>query len=115
MLGMTKIEALIRPWKFEDVRDALIEVGVDGITVSEVISFARSEEHTTLFRGQEIRHSFQNKIKLEIVLLDDMVERVVQAISVAAHTGEIGDGSITVSTIFDAIRIRNGNQGIAAL
>jgi nitrogen regulatory protein PII len=115
MQGMTKVEALIRPWKFEDVRDALLEVGVEGITVSEVVSFARKEEHTSLFRGQEIRHPYQNKIKLELVLLDDMVERVVQAIATAAHTGEIGDGNIILSPIFDAVRIRNGNQGIAAL
>ena len=115
MRTMTKVEALIRPWKLDAVRDALVDIGVEGVTITEVVSYARLEEHTTLFRGQEIRQDFQNKVKLELVLLDDMVEPVIQAITAAAHTGEIGDGSIIVSAIYDAVRIRNGNQGIAAL
>ncbi len=112
---MTKVEAFIRPWKLEDVRDALVDLGIQGITLTEVISFAPEEEHTTVFRGQQVRNTFQSKFKLEIVLLDDMVERVVQAITTAAQTGAIGDGSIILSPICNAVRIRNGNQGIAAL
>jgi nitrogen regulatory protein P-II 1 len=115
MQGMTKIEALIPQWKLEPVRDSLLEAGVEAITLTEVVSYSRHEPATLHFRGQRLRHPFQSKFKLEIVLLDDMVERVVQAISAATRNGEAADGSIVLSRILDAVRIRNGNQGVAAL
>ncbi|MGE0405939.1 MAG: P-II family nitrogen regulator [Candidatus Korobacteraceae bacterium] len=112
---MTKVEAIIRPWKFEEVKEALVQAGVEGITVSEVVRYGRNEEYITTFRGQSFRQELQSGIKLELVLLDDMVEAVVEAITTAARTGEIGDGAIFLSAISHAVRIRNGNQGVAAL
>jgi nitrogen regulatory protein P-II 1 len=112
---MIKIEALIRPWKLDPVKEALIDMGVEGVTVTEVAGHNRQEEEASVFRGKEYRRTLIPKIKLEVVVLDDQVEEAVEAIAKAARTGEIGDGQIFVIPIQDAFRIRNGNQGIAAL
>ncbi len=112
---MKKIEAIIKPFKLEEVKDALSGVGVQGITVSEVKGFGRQKGHKELYRGAEYVVEFVPKIKLEIVISDDKTEEVVQAIVKAASTGRIGDGKIFVSTIDDAIRIRTGEFGDIAI
>lgn len=112
---MKKVEAIIKPFKLEEVKDALSGVGVQGITVSEVKGFGRQKGHKELYRGAEYVVEFVPKIKLEIVISDDKTEEVVQAIVKAASTGRIGDGKIFVSTIDDAIRIRTGEFGDIAI
>ena len=112
---MKKIEAIIKPFKVDDVKDALHEVGVSGITLSEARGFGRQKGHTELYRGAEYVIDFVPKMKLEVVVEDNMVERAVEAIVNAAHTGRIGDGKIFVSRIDDAIRIRTGERGDAAV
>jgi nitrogen regulatory protein P-II 1 len=110
-----KIEAIIKPFKLDDVKDALHEVGVSGITVSEVKGFGRQKGHTELYRGAEYVVDFLPKVKIEIVISDDLVEKAIDAIRRAAQTGRIGDGKIFVSNIEEAIRIRTGESGLDAI
>jgi len=112
---MKKIEAVIKPFKLDEVKDALHEIGLKGITVTEAKGFGRQKGHTELYRGAEYVVDFLPKVKIEIVLEDNMLERAVEAIRQAAHTGRIGDGKIFVSTIEEAIRIRTGETGAEAV
>ena len=112
---MKLIKAIIKPFKLDDVREALSEVGVQGITVSEVKGFGRQKGHTELYRGAEYRVDFLPKVKLETVVSDDDVENVVNAIRESANTGKIGDGKIFVIPIERAVRIRTGETGDEAL
>ena len=112
---MKKIEAIIKPFKLDEVKEALSRVGVDGLTVSEVKGFGRQKGHTELYRGAEYVVDFLPKIKLEIVVTADMVEKVVEAIVGAANTGKIGDGKIFVLPLEEAIRIRTGERGSEAV
>ena len=108
---MKKIEAIIKPFKLDEVKDALHEVGVSGITVTEAKGFGRQKGHTELYRGAEYVVDFLPKVKLEIVVPDTLAEQVTEAIANAAKTGRIGDGKIFVSDIGTAIRIRTGETG----
>lgn len=112
---MKKIEAIIKPFKMDDVREALAEVGISGMTVTEVKGFGRQKGHTELYRGAEYQVDFLPKIKVELVLADDMVEKAVEAIESSAKTGKIGDGKIFVYSVENAIRIRTGEQNDEAL
>lgn len=112
---MKKIEAIIKPFKLDEVKDALHEVGVSGITVTEAKGFGRQKGHTELYRGAEYIVDFLPKVKLEVVVPDQLAEQVVEAITGAARTGRIGDGKIFVSDITTAVRIRTGEQDDAAL
>ncbi len=108
---MKKIEAVIKPFKLDEVKDALHEVGLQGITVLEAKGFGRQKGHTELYRGAEYVVDFLPKVKIEIICDDDLVERAVEAIINAARTGRIGDGKIFVSTIDEVVRIRTGERG----
>ena len=108
---MKKIEAIIKPFKLDEVKDALHEVGLQGITVVEAKGFGRQKGHTELYRGAEYVVDFLPKVKIEVVCEDDVLERAVEAITNAARTGRIGDGKIFVTTIEDAVRIRTGERG----
>jgi nitrogen regulatory protein P-II 1 len=108
---MKKIEAYIKPFKLDEVKEALMEIGVGGMTVTEVKGFGRQKGHTELYRGSEYKVDFLPKIKIEVVIKDGDVERVVDAIVAAARTGQIGDGKIFVTDVGDAIRIRTGESG----
>ncbi len=108
---MKKIEAIIKPFKLDEVKEALQEVGIQGITVTEAKGFGRQKGHTELYRGAEYVVDFLPKVKLEVVLEDTLVERAVEAIEQAARTGRIGDGKIFVSEIEEALRIRTGERG----
>ena len=112
---MKKIEAIIKPFKLDEVKDALQEIDVQGNTVSEVKGYGRQKGHTELYRGAEYVVDFVPKIKLETVVEDERVEQVIEAIVQTAHTGKIGDGKIFVSPIDDAIRIRTGERGEDAI
>ncbi len=112
---MKKIEAIIRPFKLEDVKEALSALGVDGMTVSEVKGFGRQKGHTEIYRGSEYTSDFLPKIRVEIVLPDNQVSQAVKVIIESARTGKIGDGKIFVSTIDDAIRIRTGEVDESAV
>ena len=112
---MKKIEAIIKPFKLEEVKDALGEAGIEGMTVTEVKGFGRQKGHTELYRGAEYVVDFLPKVKVEIVLPDEMVEKAVDAIRKAAQTGRIGDGKIFVSNIEEAVRIRTGETGLDAI
>ena len=112
---MRKIEAIIKPFKLEEVKEALHEVGIQGITVTEAKGFGRQKGHTELYRGAEYVVDFLPKVKVEVVMEDAMVERAVEAIQQAAHTGRIGDGKIFVSTVEEAIRIRTSETGADAI
>jgi nitrogen regulatory protein PII len=112
---MKKIEAIIKPFKLEEVKDALAEVGIEGLTVVEVKGFGRQKGHTEIYRGSEYTVDFLPKIKLEIVLADSLVEQAVAAVIKAAKTGKIGDGKIFVSPIEQAIRIRTEEKGEQAV
>jgi nitrogen regulatory protein P-II 1 len=112
---MTKIEAVIQPSRLEEVKDALMEVGVDGMTILEVRGHGRQKGHTEFYRGREYTVDLLPKIKIETVLADDLVDKAVQAIINAARTGKIGDGKIFLSRVDEAIRIRNEERGVAAL
>jgi nitrogen regulatory protein P-II 1 len=112
---MTKVEAIIQPSRFEAVKDALIEIGVDGMTVFEVRGHGRQKGHTESYRGREYSVDLLPKIKVEIVLDDSVVERAVETILQTASTGKIGDGKIFLSKIDEAIRIRNQERGVTAL
>ena len=108
---MKKIEAIIKPFKLDEVKESLHEVGIKGITVIEAKGFGRQTGHTELYRGAEYVVDFLPKVKVEVVLDDTLVERAVEAIQQAAHTGRIGDGKIFVSSVDEAIRIRTGERG----
>jgi nitrogen regulatory protein P-II 1 len=110
-----KIEAIIKPFKLDDVKDALHEVGVSGITVTEVKGFGRQKGHTELYRGAEYVVDFLPKVKVEVVVEDNLAENVIDAIEGAARTGRIGDGKIFVSDIGQVIRIRTGDRGSDAI
>jgi nitrogen regulatory protein PII len=112
---MKKIEAIIKPFKLEEVKDALSELGIEGMTVSEVKGFGRQKGHTEIYRGSEYTVDFLPKIKLEVVAPDERVDAAVQAIVKAAKTGKIGDGKVFVSSIEDAIRIRTDERGDKAV
>ena len=112
---MKKIEAIIKPFKLDEVKDALNQIGLKGITVLEAKGFGRQKGHTELYRGAEYVVDFLPKVKLELIIEDEMVEEAVEAIRGAAHTGRIGDGKIFVSPINEAIRIRTGERGDAAV
>ena len=112
---MKKIETIIKPFKLDDVKEALHEVGVKGLTVLEAKGFGRQKGHTELYRGAEYVVDFLPKVKIEVVLDDSILERAVEAIKNAAHTGRIGDGKIFISTIDEAIRIRTGETGSEAV
>ena len=112
---MKKIEAVIQPHKLDEVKDALVAIGVDGITVSEVRGHGRQKGHTEHYRGQEYKVDLLPKMKLEMVVPADRAQDVVNTLCTAARTGKVGDGKIFVSDITDAIRIRNGDRGEAAL
>ena len=112
---MKKIEAIIKPFKLDEVKEALQEVGLQGITVIEAKGFGRQKGHTELYRGAEYVVDFLPKVKVEVVLEDNLVERAVEAIQQAARTGRIGDGKIFVSTVDEAIRIRTGERGPEAV
>ena len=112
---MKKIEAIIKPFKLDEVKEALQAVGLQGITVVEAKGFGRQKGHTELYRGAEYVVDFLPKVKLEVVLGDDMVPAAIEAIRTAAETGKIGDGKIFVSSIEEAIRIRTGETGADAV
>ena len=112
---MKKIEAIIKPFKLDDVREALSDIGVNGLTVTEVKGFGRQKGHTELYRGAEYVVDFLPKIKLELVVADAVVETAVDAIIKPAHTGKIGDGKIFVSSVDQVIRIRTGETGESAV
>ena len=108
---MKKIEAIIKPFKLDEVKDALSQIGIKGNTVTEVKGFGRQKGHTELYRGAEYVVDFLPKIKLEVVINDDMVEKVIQTIVNTARTGRIGDGKIFVTNVDDVVRIRTGERG----
>jgi nitrogen regulatory protein P-II 1 len=112
---MKKIEAIIKPFKLDEVKDALHEVGLQGITVTEAKGFGRQKGHTEQYRGAEYVVDFLPKVKIEVVCEDGVVERAVEAIITAARTGRIGDGKIFVSNIEEVIRIRTSEKGVAAI
>jgi nitrogen regulatory protein P-II 1 len=112
---MQKIEAVIQPSKLDAVKDALVEIGVQGMTITEARGHGRQKGHTEFYRGREYTVDLIPKIKLEMVLADDMVEKAVQTIITAARTGKIGDGKIFLTKVDDAIRIRNDERGDSAL
>jgi nitrogen regulatory protein P-II 1 len=112
---MKKIEAIIKPFKLDEVKEALQEVGLQGITVLEAKGFGRQKGHTELYRGAEYVVDFLPKVKIEIVLADEMLDRAIEAIIKAAQTGRIGDGKIFVSSIEGVVRIRTGETGADAI
>ena len=112
---MTKIEAIIRPNKFDAVKEALIQLGIDGMTVSEVRGHGRQKGHTEVFRGREYDVDLLPKVKIEIVVLQDMVESAIEAISSAAYTGKIGDGKIFYYAVDGALRIRSKERDVTAI
>ena len=112
---MKKIEAIIKPFKLDEVKESLNEIGLQGITVAEVKGFGRQKGHTELYRGAEYVVDFLPKVKLEVVLADSLVEQAVEAIQSAARTGKIGDGKIFITAVERAIRIRTGETGEEAI
>ena len=112
---MKKVEAIIKPFKLDEVKDALNEIGIQGITVSEIKGFGRQKGHTELYRGAEYVVDFIPKIKMEIIVSDDIVSKVVETIEHAAKTGRIGDGKIFVTSVEEVVRIRTGERGEDAL
>lgn len=112
---MKKVEAIIKPFKLDEVKDALNEIGIQGITVSEIKGFGRQKGHTELYRGAEYVVDFIPKIKMEIIVSDEVVSKVVETIEQAAKTGRIGDGKIFVTPVEEVVRIRTGERGEDAL
>jgi len=112
---MKKIEAIVKPFKLDDVREALTEIGVTGMTATEVKGFGRQKGHTELYRGAEYVVDFMPKVKIELIVSDDQLESCLGAITEAARTGKIGDGKIFVSTVDRVIRIRTGEEGDEAI
>ena len=114
-IAMKKIEAIIKPFKLDEVKEALQELGVQGMTVQEVRGYGRQKGHTELYRGAEYVVDFLPKIKVEVVVSDDQLETAIEAITSAARTGRIGDGKIFVSDLTDVVRIRTGERGRQAI
>ena len=112
---MKKVEAIIRPFRIDDVRAALADIGVKGLTIAEVKGYGRQKGHTELYRGSEYQIDFLPKIKLEIIVSDPMVEKVIDAILKSARTGQAGDGKIFIYPVEDAVRVRTGESGEDAL
>ena len=112
---MIKIEAIIKPFKLDEVKEALHEIGVKGLTVTEAKGFGRQKGHTELYRGAEYVVDFLPKVKIEVVIEDALMERALEAIQQAAHTGRIGDGKIFVYSVEEALRIRTGEKGAEAV
>ena len=112
---MKKLEAIIKPFKLEEVKEALAELGIEGMTVTEVKGFGRQKGHTEIYRGSEYTVDFLPKVKVEVVLADDMVEKAVTVVVSAAKTGKIGDGKVFVSPVEEAIRIRTDETGEKAV
>ncbi|MFK0570160.1 P-II family nitrogen regulator [Endozoicomonas sp.] len=112
---MKLVSAIIKPFKLDDVREALSDIGVQGITVTEVKGFGRQKGHTELYRGAEYVVDFLPKVKIEVAISDDLLDQVIEAVSNAANTGKIGDGKIFVTTLEQAIRIRTGETGVDAI
>lgn len=112
---MKLVTAIVKPFKLDDVREAISEIGIDGLTVTEVKGFGRQKGHTELYRGAEYQVDFLPKVKLEIAIKDDQVERLVEAVADAAKTGKIGDGKIFVYDLEQAVRIRTGEENDDAL
>lgn len=112
---MKKIEAIIRPFKLEEVKEALVEFGIRGLTISEVRGYGRQKGHTETYRGSEYRIEFVPKIKIEVVIEDSKVEKIVDAILRTAKTGQVGDGKIFIYNVEDVVRIRTGESGKDAL
>ena len=112
---MKKIEAIIKPFKLDEVREALSDIGVTGLTVTEVKGFGRQKGHTELYRGAEYVVDFLPKVKVEIVVADSLLERAMESIITAARTGKIGDGKIFVTAVEQVVRIRTGESGEAAI
>ena len=112
---MKKIEAVVKPFKLDEVREALSEIGVSGLTVTEVKGFGRQKGHTELYRGAEYTVDFLPKVKVEVILADNMVDKAIDAIIKAARTGKIGDGKIFVTTVEQVVRIRTGETNEAAI
>ncbi len=112
---MKKIEAIIKPFKLEDVKEALNKIGVQGLTVLEAKGYGRQKGHTELYRGAEYVVDFLPKVKIEVVIEDQLADRVVEAIMTAARSGKIGDGKIFISTVEDVVRIRTGERGADAV
>ena len=112
---MKKIEAIIKPFKLDEVREALSEIGVTGLTVTEVKGFGRQKGHTELYRGAEYVIDFLPKVKIDVAIADDLVERAIEAIEASARTGKIGDGKIFVYDLEQVVRIRTGETGNEAL
>src|SRR5437763_1360516 len=113
--GMKKVEAVLKPFKLDEVREALSEIGVTGLTVTEVKGFGRQKGHTELYRGAEYVVDFLPKVKVEVIVSETLVERAIEAIVKAAHTGKIGDGKIFVISVEQVVRIRTGESGEAAV
>ena len=112
---MKKIEAIIKPFKLDEVKEALQEVGVQGITVTEVKGFGRQKGHTEIYRGSEYTVDFLPKVKIEIAVSDELTAKVVETISTAARTGKVGDGKIFVTALSEVVRIRTGESGSEAI
>ena len=112
---MKLINAIIKPFKLDEVKDALSEIGIEGMTVSEVKGFGRQKGHTEIYRGSEYTVDFLPKVKLEIAVTDDLVNQVVDKIVNSSHTGKIGDGKVFIIPVEDAVRIRTGEKGDVAL
>ncbi|MGB0360970.1 MAG: P-II family nitrogen regulator [Endozoicomonas sp.] len=112
---MKLVSAIIKPFKLDDVREALSDIGVQGITVTEVKGFGRQKGHTELYRGAEYVVDFLPKVKIEVAIGDDLLDQVIEAVSSAANTGKIGDGKIFVTALEQAIRIRTGETGAGAI
>jgi nitrogen regulatory protein P-II 1 len=112
---MKKVEAVLKPFKLDEVREALSDIGVTGLTVTEVKGFGRQKGHTELYRGAEYVVDFLPKVKVEVIIADALVERAIEAIIKAARTGKIGDGKIFVTNVEQAVRIRTGESGEAAV
>ena len=112
---MKKVEAIIKPFKLDEVREALSEIGVSGLTVTEVKGFGRQKGHTELYRGAEYVVDFLPKVKVEVIVGENLVERAIEAIVKAARTGKIGDGKIFVTSVEQVVRIRTGESGEAAV
>jgi nitrogen regulatory protein P-II 1 len=112
---MKKIEAIIQPYKLDDVKDALLGIGVDGMTVSEVRGHGRQKGHTETYRGQEYKVDLLPKVKIELVVTSARVDEIVRTLSTAARSGKVGDGKVFITDVVDAIRIRNEDRGEAAL
>ena len=112
---MKKVEAIIKPFKLEDVKEALSEIGIEGMTVTEVKGFGRQKGHTELYRGAEYVVDFLPKVKIEAAIKDDLLDRVIEAIEKSANTGKIGDGKIFIFDLEQVVRIRTGETGAEAL